>query len=264
MKTGIQLIFFDNGVMKTYRMPEEPIILPLTCNVKCDGYCGDVCPEIRSNRIENERQIQVYKNKIQQARASALPVADESKEKVNLEIWWQCTPDTGDDMKLKAISFDDWQPDFTKEYRIEAEFEEQCKACGKDEDDLQHSQNICCSTANKRVVVLVEEERSKIKKEFAWMTSEKAERLSKPAKFDSLPSKEESQEELLKAANEIIQISETMLNCLMTPQEIKLWQQWRSWGKISPWREQALSQIELFKSKLSAYQASNPFGLTKA
>lgn len=48
---------------------------------------------------------------------------------------------------------------------------------------------------------------------------------------------------------ELMETANKMLNCLMTEQEIKLWQDWRSWGKISPWREQALAQIELFKKQ---------------
>lgn len=50
--------------------------------------------------------------------------------------------------------------------------------------------------------------------------------------------------------NKLEQIAGTakqMLDCLMTDQEIRLWQNHRSWGKIASWKEQALSQIELFQ-----------------
>jgi len=46
---------------------------------------------------------------------------------------------------------------------------------------------------------------------------------------------------------EVVKVANQMLNCLMTEQEIRLWQDWRSWGKIASWREQALAQIELFQ-----------------
>lgn len=46
---------------------------------------------------------------------------------------------------------------------------------------------------------------------------------------------------------EIVSVANQMLDCLMTEQQIRLWQDWRSWGKISSWREQVLAQIELFR-----------------
>jgi len=190
----MNIITIQSGVMTAWQMPEEPTMLPLSCNVNCEGNCGDVCPEIQGNRLENEHQKQAYKNRVKQARASAIPVSEESKEKVRDLIY-----------KTQRVKITDGKASFFKleegkDYPLDVEFKKRKEWIDKESplstwSSIPFHDNKSPRILSREVAVLVEP-KTKIKEQFDWMTKEKAERLSKPGKLSdqSVSVKEETQD----------------------------------------------------------------------
>lgn len=122
MKTN-WTIFFDKGAMKAYKMPE---LLPehpdrhyMAGSYGTTMYKEQVQEEQEEIDNENDKRIEA-------ARLSALPVANESKEKVYNLLMEQCSDfKHAYDNHLSAKEY------LAKEYQIEAEFreEEDCLRC---------------------------------------------------------------------------------------------------------------------------------------
>jgi len=73
------------------KFPERPKLLPLSCDVDCDGYCGDVCPVIAGNRIHNETIKKDYDQAIQrEAIANAIPLSEEANKLIQPILRQQC------------------------------------------------------------------------------------------------------------------------------------------------------------------------------
>lgn len=98
------VIFFKDGQMMAFEMPQE---------ISLVGYSKGL-----AIKMLNE-----YKQLVETARLSALPVSKESEEKVKWLIW-------DDDVQTPppCRDFENWQPNQTKEYQIEAELME-CYQC---------------------------------------------------------------------------------------------------------------------------------------
>lgn len=97
-------VFFENGVMKVYEMPEEPTVS------RIDKF-GNIT-----------REWFIYREAIQAARAAALPVATESIPGFYHLIKWQMSLSDYKEGKHDDQPF--FNPDFTKEYQIECDFQE--------------------------------------------------------------------------------------------------------------------------------------------
>lgn len=93
---------FENSIMKAYEMPEEPDTV--------DG------------ASDFEWEWDRYEKRIKAARATALPVATESIPGVYHLIKWQISLSDYKEGKHDDQPF--FNPDFTKEYQIECDFQE--------------------------------------------------------------------------------------------------------------------------------------------
>lgn len=87
-------------------LPERPNIT-LTCDVGCNGHCGDYCPIIHDNKIKLEN----YEQHLKQALANPIFFKDEKdEEKISYEIYIR--------QEDRNKHFTEWQPEPDKPYTI--------------------------------------------------------------------------------------------------------------------------------------------------
>jgi len=164
----MNIITIQSGVMTVWQMPNEK------------DFSGDQWKE---------------RNVIDAARASAIPVSEESKEKVKRLIFIQNKNEVG---KIN-MTFHEFELEEGNDYTLE-DVEFKIKKELYTGDFAGGEKGIWCEVA-----VLVDL-KTKIKEQFDWMTKEKAERLSKLGKLseESILVKEETQEELLQSVLDCI------------------------------------------------------------